>query len=198
MIWKQAVVWYILLVGLGLVMSRFFQAVLLEWLSIFLLPGVWLLLAILVLVGLGWAIGFGLRHSRRQRWVPLGLLLGVLLLTVLVPWANLWLTWNFQWHRQARVAVVQQLQQGSLPTQSGIWPLPDPYRATSMGGEIQVERRDNQLYVMFFTLRSLGFAAGYLYSESDQPPPTDLFSGYGLHQARSVGEGWYYVQVADL
>lgn len=76
--------------------------------------------------------------------------------------------------------------------------LPEAYRSTSLGGgEAQVLSWNNQAYVLFFTMRLFGGAAGFVYSDSGTPPPDSLFSGYQIIQQWVVQPHWFYIQIGD-
>lgn len=199
--WRYPVFGYVVLVSLSILLARFFHFVLLNWLTLFLLPLFWLLLLGLVAIGLIWSISFYLRASpvgqnRGERSVPLMLQLAILPIVFVLPLEQLWLTYNFHRHLPDRQQVVELIATKRLG--SGMFALPDAYQATSMGGhEVQVLSWQGNSYVLFFTMQIFGGAAGFIYSENNIPPPDALFAGYQVVQKRPIQPHWYYIQIAD-
>lgn len=204
-LWQRPVFIYVGMVSLGLLLTRFFHFVLLDWLTLFLLPLEWLLLAALALGGMVWGIWFWVRSpssepsardQRRWRSIPLAMQLGMILMAVCVPLENLWLFFNFHRYLPARQQVITLIQANEIPSSPGITPLPSPYRSTSMGGgEVQIIQGDSNLSVMFFTMRIFDAAAGYVYSEDGSRLPIDAFGGYDIFEQRPVGDRWYFVRI---
>jgi hypothetical protein len=199
--WQSPVFGYVVLVSLSILLTRFFHLVLLNWLTLFLLPLFWLLLLGLVAIGLIWSIGFYLSAApigqhRGGRSVPLMLQIAIVPIALGLPLEQLWLTYNFHRYLPARQQVVELIETNRLG--SGMFALPDVYRATSMGGrEVQVLSWQGNSYVLFFTMQIFGGAAGFIYSENDIPPPDALFAGYQMVQKRPIQPHWYYIQIGD-
>lgn len=201
-LWKRPVFYYVALVGLGMVLTRFFNFVLLEWLTIYVIPLVWLALLGLGLIGLVWAIIFWARSPRSgqspgwQRSIPLLLLLGMFGLAIAIPFENLWLTFNFHRYREARQQVVDLMATQQIASNPGIMELPESYRATTLGdGEVEVFYANDSRYVLFFTLRLFEGAAGFIYSENGTPLPAEIVSGYEILEQYEMGDRWYFVRL---
>jgi hypothetical protein len=198
---------YVVFVSIGLILARFLNHVLLEALTIFLWPLLLLSLLALMIVGVIWAIVFWWRcgkqgifqQGRWRRSLPLIVQLGAVVVTLVVPFEQFWLSLNFHQHLQARQQVVALVQSNQLPFKlNNISTVPPAYRETTIKGEIQTLRSSKGLYVLFFTSRGFGGAEGFLYSENGQPPAKDLASGYQVVEQRPIDGNWYYVRIGDV
>jgi hypothetical protein len=197
---------YVVFVSIGLILARVLNDVLLEALTIFLWPLLLLALAGLTIVGIIWAIVFWRRcakqgifqQGRWRRSLPLVVQLAAVVVVLVVPFEQFWLSLNFHQHLQARQQVVALVQSNQLPPQlNNISTVPPAYRETTIQGEIQTLRSSKGLYVLFFTARGLGGAEGFLYSENGQPPAKNLVSGYQVVEQRPIDRNWYYVRIGE-
>lgn len=204
--WFRPILFYVAFVGLAVLLTRFFHFVLVEWLTVFLLPLLWLGLASLVLIGFVWAVVFWAQSFKRQlyakRWqnaIPLMVIVGTALVTLLVPLENLWLRLNFYRQLGTRQAVIELFQTNEIYPSPTMVKLPPVYQATTMGDEVQVFRSHESLggsvSVLFFTLRVYEGSAGFLHSETGAPLPENAVPGYDLLEQRPVKDGWYYVRI---
>lgn len=204
-IWRYAVFHYVVLLSVGLWLTRFLHFALLERLTVFFLPLVWLTLLLFTLGGIIWSSVFW-RHSAQvgnlsdpvdRRWLPLLLQCAGVILALTIPFEQLWLRWNFQQQLDTRAQVIRLVRENQIPATADTTALPIAYRQSSMSGDIQTIRRQNELYVLFFTLRTIGAAQGFVYSEQTGPLPTDLFPGYQVRHQRPIKPHWHYVTIGD-
>ncbi|MBD2358097.1 hypothetical protein H6G41_26380 [Tolypothrix sp. FACHB-123] len=205
-VWQSGIVRYIIGVSLGLWLIRLLHFVWVDWLTWFFLPLLWISGAIAVLIGLIWAISFWVRAMQKgsflnQRWrrfFPLLLQLLGLVIGIIVPFEQFWLTANFYQNlasRQQVIALVQSNQIGG--GMNNLAALPPAYHHTSISKEIQTQRGQNGLYILFFTARVFGGAQGFVYSEQAKLPDQNLFLGYRLRVERAINSYWYYVTIGD-
>jgi hypothetical protein len=205
-VWQSGIVRYVIGVSLGLWLVRLLHFVLLEWLTEFLLPLLWIGSAIAAFVALIWAIYFWVHAVQKssfltrrwQRSLPLLLQLIGLVVVAIIPFEQLWLTANFYQHLSSRrqvIALVQsnQIREGT----NNIAALPSAYHHTSVSKAIQTQRGQDGLYVLFFTARIFGGAQGFIYSEQIKPPAQDLFGEYRVRVHYEIDSHWYYVTVGE-
>lgn len=67
-IWRYAVFQYVVLLSVGLLLTRFLNFVLLKRLTIFLWPLLWLGLLLLAIGGIIWSIVFWQHRTQEDRW----------------------------------------------------------------------------------------------------------------------------------
>lgn len=191
--WKSPVLYYVSLTSLAILLTRLFQFVLLDWLTVFLFPLLLLVLLILAIVGLIWSIVFWIRSDHKSGF-PLIVQIAGITLGIFIPFERLWLVYNFQHHLPARQQVIALIQTNQIKS-SDITELPPLYRSTSMGGDVQITQQDGSLSVVFFTLRVMGGAQGFVYREAATPMPSDLFPGYQVLQQQPIVNSWYYTKI---
>ncbi|MBD2199838.1 MULTISPECIES: hypothetical protein [Calothrix] len=205
-VWQSGIARYIICVSLGLWLIRLLHFVWLDWLTWFFLPLLWISGVIAALIGLIWAIYFWVRAIQKgsflnQRWrrsFPLLLQLLGLVIGIIVPFEQFWLTANFYQNLASRQQVIALVQSNQIRGgMNNLAALPPAYHHTSISKEIQTQRGQNGLYILFFTARVFGGAQGFVYSEQAKLPDQNLFLGYRLRVERAINSYWYYVTIGD-
>ncbi len=200
-LWRHPVFLYVIFASLGLLLARFFKFVLIDWLTIFLQPLLWLLLLVLGIIGILCSIVFWVRCSRAgvfanwRRSLPLVIQLVAIALSLLVPLDDFWLTYNFWRYLPARQQAVRLIQSGQVSSVSDFVKLPAAYQQTSLGREVQVVYAQGKPFVLFFMLQIFGGAAGFVYSEAAIAPPINVFPPQEIIEQRQIDSHWYYINL---
>ncbi|KIL43121.1 hypothetical protein KR50_35240 [Jeotgalibacillus campisalis] len=133
---------------------------------------------------------------RRRNWKAIGIQAAAIVLLFTVPFNQIVLEMDFNMNKSERLEVVAQVQDGSLQPNvmhnSSLIRLPEEYSSLSNGGgEIVVEKHEDDYSVLFFTFRGIldGFS-GFVYS--NKKPETNAFGG-DFKEVERMAEDWYFV-----
>lgn len=136
------------------------------------------------------------RTDRGVKWaaLPLAINLGTLIIVQLVPFSDLWATWQFRWRLSQYEVIVQMVEGGELlPGESGVITLPESYRYLSAdNGRIWLQTDENKTAVFFFTeYKAPGNFSGYLYRSDNNPPQQGDFLGRWRYVVQRQ-TNWYF------
>jgi hypothetical protein len=203
---QHPIFWSIICLNLAILLLRFFELVLVDRLTIFVLPLLWLLGLLAVLVGLIVAIAFWIYSAKKGLWrgksswrrmVPLGIQLVAIGLIIFVPFDDLWLAVNFQQQLSARQQVIRLMESNQIPSSADFVTLPAAYQSTTVSdSEVQVFYENGDRYVLFFTFRSIDNAAGFVHSESGRPFVLHD-SVYRIKEQLQIQPQWFYVSLGE-
>lgn len=164
-----------LVASLMLLVVAFAQWWLIDWLTPFLMP----ILYLVVLACFGavfmWSMVSAIR-KRPRSVASLAVCTGTLLIWTFVPFSDLWVRANYWYYRDARDVVVARVLAGSLRPNvehnSSLITLPPGTPQVSMSGnQIVVEEHDGRKLVFFYTFRGiLDNYAGFLFVPKDANP----------------------------
>jgi hypothetical protein len=148
---------------------------LVEWLTPFLMPPLYLAVLVYFGVALVWST-VRVFMKGKQAWGSFAVCVGTLLIWIFVPFTDLWIQANYWYYRDARDAVVAQVLAGSLRPNvdynSKLIALPPHSPHVSVGGnEIVVEEHDGKRLVFFYTFRGiLDHYSGFLFVPQGAEP----------------------------
>ncbi|MDG5471443.1 hypothetical protein P6709_06765 [Jeotgalibacillus sp. ET6] len=133
---------------------------------------------------------------RRRNWKAIGVQAAAIVLLFIVPFNQIVLDMDFNMNKSERLEVVAQVEDGSLQSNvvhnSSLIRLPKEYSSLSNGGgEIVVEKHENDYSVLFFTFRGIldGFS-GFVYS--NEKPGNNAFGG-DIKVIEKMDEDWYFI-----
>lgn len=179
----------------------FFFWHLVDWLTPFLAPVIFLPVYGLAAFALAFALLVPFRRWKTRRWaglLPLGLFVLGFAAASLVDFTWLWLRTNFSVGRQGRDEVARRIIAGELrPNVSynaTLIHLPDSLRHLSLGGgDVVIDGAGERTKILFFTFRGiLHHFAGFVYSPDDSAPQDgDFLSDFII--IRRMDKNWYYV-----
>lgn len=186
-------------VGVLAIGTMFFQTPILEAVTQFLAPLLFLAVFIVSVVAAVILIVIAVRGAIRKRWRdsgPAALLVGVLAICEFAPLNDWWHTYYFHVHRGAREKAIESLLQ--LPAdqngRAGIVRLDFPASMSSLGGEVQVVRGESDSAVLFFTFRGiLDPFSGFIYTKSGVDPDMAQFGARSVLTMRRLDDHWFYV-----
>jgi hypothetical protein len=181
--------------SLLIVFLQFFQWKLIEVLTVFLMPFLWLgiyglflVVFILSIVGL----------IKRKDWKPFVIQSITILLLFLIPFNKIVLDIDFKLNQSERSEVISKIQDGTLipnvSHNSSLIHLPKEYdQLSSGGGDIVIEKRGDKYAVLFFTFRGvLDNFSGFVFSPYDTRPLPRSFGGDFKDIVR-IDKNWYFV-----
>ena len=140
------------------------------------------------------------RSASRKVWLPVAICLSAAIIVVAVPFSELYLKFDFYIYQDRRTAVAEKLLQNpslvtNVPGSRGAFVTLDPADSylSRDDGEVLIDRRDGNTFVLFFTFRGiLGRFSGFVYSPTDEPPGKDEFDGDGLEIKRLAPHWFWY------
>ena len=174
---------------------QFFQWKIIEIITPFLMPFVWLLaygffLGVFI-VTIIWLI-------MQKDWKPFGVLLITIILLFLIPFNQIEIDRDFKVNKSERDEVISKIQDGSFKPNvsynSSLIHLPHEYEHLSKGGgDIVIEKQSENTSILFFTFRGvLDSFSGFVYSPNDQKPQLGSFGG-DFKEIVKIDENWYFV-----
>ena len=173
----------------------FFQWQLVHILTPFLMPFLWLTVAGFFLVTVIFSI-FAI--VKKQGWKPVLIQALTLIFIIFFPISKVIIHLDFEKHRGDREFVVKKVQEGVLASNvsynHSLIHLPEEYGKLSKGGgDIVVEKKNDECKVLFFTLRGiLDSFSGFVYSSSGEKPRSGDFGGDFI-EVKQMAEHWYFV-----
>ncbi|MSR60380.1 MAG: hypothetical protein EXS05_22530 [Planctomycetaceae bacterium] len=182
------------------ILSFFFWS-LVDVLTPFIAPLLWLPVLAVALAAVVVAIVLPIRRWRTQRirsLLPLGFFVACFIATRFISFTELWLAANFRLRHTDRENVVKRIASGELrPNVShnaSLIALPRKFAPVSLGGgEVDVQRDGDKLKILFFTYRGvLDPFAGFVYTSDGSAPKDGDFNGE-FFVNRKVEDRWYYV-----
>jgi hypothetical protein len=100
---------------------------------------------------------------------------------------------DFKTKKDEREEIIKMVESGTLNSSTGLTKLPYKYKNLSDGGEIVIERNENEILILFFTYRGmLDNFSGYVYSSNDQKPIQNDFDG-DIKQVEKMEKNWYFI-----
>ncbi|MGV3464931.1 MAG: hypothetical protein ACO1OT_06520 [Heyndrickxia sp.] len=181
--------------GLLLIALSFFQWILIEYLTPFIMPFVWLAAYGFFIVVIIFSI---IILFKTKDWKPFGIQIIFIILLLLIPFNRIVIDWDFKWNMAERKEVITKLRAGELkPNVSyneDLIHLPKKYTHLSKGGgEILMEKDNEQNLVLFFTFRGvLDNFSGFVFSSSDKRPRPTQFGG-DIKEIVKLQKHWYYI-----
>ncbi len=178
-----------------LVALAFFQWQLVHILTPFLMPFLWLAVAGFFLVTVIFSI---MAIFKKQSWKPVLIQALILIFIIFFPINKVILNLDFENHRADRETVVKKVKEGVLTSNvsynDSLIHLPKEYGKLSKGGgDILVEKKNDEYKVLFFTLRGiLDSFSGFVYSSSGEKPRSGDFGGDFI-EVKQLAEHWYFV-----
>jgi hypothetical protein len=177
------------------VFYKFFEWKIVEVLTPFLTPLIWLLvfgfffvITVLSLTNL----------FKNKVWKPLAIQTVTILLWLFFPFTQIVLNIDFTMNKAEREEVVAIVNSGALkPNVShndSLILLPEKYDHLSKGGgEVVVEKNGDSYTILFFTFRGiLDSFSGFVYSPNDQRPSKNGFDG-DYKEIERLDKNWYWV-----
>jgi energy-coupling factor transporter transmembrane protein EcfT len=130
---------------------------------------------------------------KNKNWKPIPIQMITVLLVFFFPFTDVILDINFKIKKDEREEIIKMVETETLKSSAGLTKLPDKYKNISDGGEIVIERNDNDNLILFFTYRGmLDNFSGYVYSPNDQKPVQNDFDGE-IKQIEKIENNWYFV-----
>lgn len=135
---------------------------------------------------------------KNKDWKPFTIQLITILLWLFFPFTQVMLDLDFKMNKSDREEVVKMVENGTLKPNvsydSSLIQLPEKYDQLSKGGgEIVIEKSDNNYLILFFTFRGiLDNFSGFVYSPNDKKPSQSDFDGEFI-QIEKLDENWYFV-----
>lgn len=196
------VTWWLVVAAVAIYcLLAFFFWSLIDVLTPFAAPFLWLPVLALALAAIGTAIVLPFRRRQARGFaslLPLVFLAACFIATRFVDFTRLWLAANFKLRYSDRVEVVRRITSGefrpNVPHNPSLIALPSQFASVSLGGgEVEVRREGDKLKILFFTFRGvLDNFAGYVYT-SDGAAPTSADFAADFIINRKVRDRWYYV-----
>jgi hypothetical protein len=135
---------------------------------------------------------------KKRDWKPFVIQLLTILLWLFFPFTQVMLDVDFQMNKSEREEVVGMIENGTLkpnvPNSPSTIHLPEKYEQLSKGGgEIFIEKKDNQYSILLLTYRGVldGFS-GFVYSPEDKKPNQNDFDG-DIKEISKLDKNWYFV-----
>jgi len=135
---------------------------------------------------------------KKRDWKPFVIQLLTILLWLFFPFTQVMLDVDFKMNKSEREEVVAMVENGTLkpnvPNSPSTIHLPEKYEQLSKGGgEIFIEKKDNQYLILFLTHRGVldGFS-GFVYSPEDKKPNQNDFDG-DIKEISKLDKNWYFV-----
>jgi hypothetical protein len=177
------------------VFYKFFEWKIVEVLTPFLMPLLWLLV-----FGFFFVITFLtlMNLFKNKVWKPLAIQTVTILLWLFFPFTQIVLNIDFTMTKAEREKVVANINSGTLkPNVShndSLIHLPEKYNHLSKGGgEVVVEKKGDSYTILFFTFRGiLDSFSGFVYSPNDQRPSASDFDG-DYKEIERLDKNWYWV-----
>ena len=181
--------------SLIIILFQFFHWKAVDILTVFFIPFVWLFVYGFFLVGLVLSI---IVAFKSKYWKPIFINLITIIILVTVPFNRLVLEMDFKRNQSARVEIIEKIEKEELkpnvPYNASLIMLPDEYNHLSKGGgEIVVEKQDEDYAVLFFTFRGvLDSFSGFAYSPNGQKPGVNSFNG-DFKEIIQIDKNWHMV-----
>ncbi|OMF29413.1 hypothetical protein BK133_17920 [Paenibacillus sp. FSL H8-0548] len=182
-----------LMSSLLLIFLACFQWTLVDWVTPFLMPLVWLVVFVIFVATMIMSLVIRIIN---KTWKPFAIHIAALLLYFFFPFNQVVIQVDFSKHLEEREKVIRLIESGKINPNvtynESLIQLPDEYQHLSKGGGgIMIEATDNRVF--FFTYRGvLDHFAGFIYSPTDQKPTNDYFNG-DYHEIKKMRENWYWV-----
>ncbi|MFI8684447.1 hypothetical protein [Rossellomorea sp. NPDC077527] len=179
-----------------MVALAFFQWDLVHILTPFLMPFLWLAVAGIFLVTAIFSI---IALFKKQGWKPVLIQAMTVIFIIFFPINKVVLNLDFEKHRKERDAVVKKVMEGTLTSNvsynDSVIHLPEEYGALSKGGgDIVIDKRNDEMLILFFTFRGLlDSFSGFVYSSSGEKPRSGDFGGDFI-EIEPLAEHWYFVR----
>jgi hypothetical protein len=177
------------------ILVMFFQWNLVEIITEFLMLPIWLVVfGFFIFITVKTIINL----FKKKDWKPFVIQLLTILLWWFFPFTQVMLDLDFKMNKSEREEVVQLVETGALkpnvPNSPSTIHLPEKYEQLSKGGgEIFIEKKDNQYSILFLTHRGVldGFS-GFVYSPEDKKPNHNDFDG-DIKEIDKLDKNWYFV-----
>ncbi|USK85861.1 hypothetical protein [Peribacillus asahii] len=184
-----------LLSSILVVLYKFLEWQIVEVLTPFLMPFLWLLV-------FGFFFVITVRTVttlfKKKDWKPFVIQTIVIMLWIFFPFTQVVLDLDFKMNKSEREKVVSKVENGTFKPNvshdSSLIHLPKEFDQLSKGGgEIVVEKKGDRSSILFFTFRGMleGFS-GFVYSPTDQQPSRNDFDG-DFKEIKKLDENWYWV-----
>lgn len=180
--------------GIYLLVITYFQWELIDKLTPFLMPAVYLTMIGLMAGAVIPSLIVLFTNWKTMRWRalhPLAVVGIAILIWIVVPMTNLYLdvNWMLKQHKYDTVAAL--IEKGELvPDSQGHLTLPEEYKSLSIGGgEVIVEGPKDSQTILFFSFRGiLDNYSGYVYTVKDTAPQDEDY-----FQVIKKKDHWYWV-----
>lgn len=179
----------------SLILLLFFQWTLVDLLTPFILPFLWLLVIGFFLVVIVFSL---VSLFKKRKWSPLLIQITTVLIVIFIPFNTIVLQLNFSNHFKERTEVISKIQNGTLQPNvtynTSVIHLPREYDHLSKGGgDIIIEEVNGETLVFFYTFRGiLGDFSGFIYSPHNRKPNINSFGG-DFKEIVKMAENWYFV-----
>lgn len=195
MVRVKKTLWISIISSLLVILTQFFQWKLIEIITPFLMPFVWLIVYVFFFVVFIVSV---IILFKKKEWKPFMIQMTTILLLYLIPFNQIVLNIDFKTNQLERFEVVSKIQDGTFKPNvshnSSLIHLPNEYEHLSNGGgDIVIEKQGEEYSVLFFTFRGvLGSFSGFVYSPNDKNPQPHSFGG-DFKQIEKIAKNWYFV-----
>jgi hypothetical protein len=200
---KTKALWFSGLTAAIFVSVAMFQWIIIDWITPFLFPLLEKSLLCLFLVSVISSLFKLIKDYKREKvhsTFPLWINLITAAVIWFVPFTNLWLQFDFNYHKEDRTTVVENVNNKTLlpnvEHNKALIQLSHEYPTLSRGGnEIVIWPADQSYFVFFFTYRGfLDNYSGFVYAPPGSKP--ELFGewrGDNFFQIKQMAPNWYFV-----
>jgi membrane-bound metal-dependent hydrolase YbcI (DUF457 family) len=191
---KRTALWLAFMSSGFLLLLACFQWELVDAVTPFFMPVIWLCVASFFLVSVIVSISVAVKQ---KAWKPL-LVQGLAVFFYLfIPFMQIMIYFDFYLHKSARQEVIQLIEaqeiRPAISETSSLIHLPRKYEHLSKGGgDIMVEKQGEKHRIFFFTYRGIpDNFSGFVYVPTEQFP-IDAFGG-GFAEIKKMEKHWYWV-----
>ncbi|MGP3610995.1 hypothetical protein [Anoxybacteroides rupiense] len=134
---------------------------------------------------------------KNRDWKPFAIQFMTLLLWIFFPFTQVVLDVDFKVNKAEREEVVRMVENGELKpnllNDQSFIRLPKKNKHLSKGGEIMIEKNNDDYTIFFFTFRGISDNfSGFVYSPNDQRPSKHDFSG-DFKEIKRLDKNWFWV-----
>ncbi len=176
------------------ILYQLFQWSIVEMISVFLAPFLWLAVFGFFLLVTVTAV---ITLFTKKVWKPFIIQMVTILILFFFPFNQVILDMDFKMNKLEREKVVCMVNNGNLSSNvthnSSLRKLPEEYeRLSKGGGEIVVKNFGDDTYILFFTFRGvLDNFSGFVYSPNDNPPVQGEIANF--KEVERLDENWFFV-----
>ncbi|MES5929998.1 hypothetical protein QCI77_29205 [Bacillus cereus group sp. MG9] len=181
--------------GFSLILFQFLKWYLVDLITPFLMPILWILVHGCFFIIL---IFTAIHLIKHKNWKPFLIQLCILIICLLTPFTLIYIKLDFLIYKDEREEIVKLIQDKQLTPNvsydNNQIHLPSKFTATSKGGgDIHVHYGKKDISVFFYTYRGLtDNFSGFIYSTNDiKPNETDFNSIF--KDRKKLEKNWYYV-----
>jgi len=196
---NKTLVYLMIISSLQIILVIAFRWPLLSLLTPFLEPLLEIVSLVLFMIVSFWALGYFVMKHREVGYrarLPLIVSIITILILVFVPFSKLALKMNWISNYNARIKIVQMIENGELDTamlEKGQVNLPDKYKDASEGGKILFSRKGSRLFVFFFTFQGiLNGYSGFAYVSDNDESHAGLGGPY--IEVKKMEDRWFWCE----